>query len=776
MTAKSDDLGSLSMLELFRAEVDSHAAHLSAGLLHLETGAPSSDSIASMMRAAHSIKGAARIVGVDAAVGLAHAMEDCFVAAQQGRLALGQSEVDVLLEGLDLLKQVSLQGPDAIAPQAIERLIARLTACVRTGTATAPTESTSMAAPASPLPPTTPAPQHPPAPSAPATSTAPMPPPEAKAAASTTHSAAASPDEKHRAIRVSVGHMELLMSLAGEALVQTRWLRSFADSLLRIQLERHQLTTMLSRLQEAFAEGTQRRAADLLDEAQQWSARFGETMAKQVQDFDLAQRRLSLTTQRLYRQTLTSRMRPFSDGVQGFPRMVRDLARSLGKEVRFAIAGQETPVDRDVLDRLEAPLTHLIRNALDHGLEPPDERERLGKTRHGVLDLAARHVAGVLSIVVADDGRGVDLDHVRRRILAQGLASEGMAATMSASELLEFLFLPGFSTRDRVTELSGRGVGLDVVRNMLHEVGGTIHMDTESGHGTRFELRLPLTLSVMRCLLFQVANEPYALPLRRIDRCLKLPPDAVKQIEESEYVVVDGENIGLVAMAQVLELDSPPSEADEIAIVVIGQRSGRFGFQVERFLGERDLVVRPLDSRLGKTPDVAAASITEDGSPLIILDADDLVHSAQLLLSEGRLGKIAPEQEARQAVQAQRILVVDDSITVREVERRLLENHGYEVDVAVDGTEGWRAVRAAPYELVITDVDMPRLDGIELTRLIRSDMKLKDLPILIVSYKDSESDRRRGLEAGASYYMAKSSFHDDRLLSAVIDLIGQGRR
>lgn len=750
MTSGAGSLGDISMLELFRAEVETHAACLSTGLLHLEGTGQVPELITEMMRSAHSIKGAARIVGIDAAVRVAHAMEDCFVAVGQGQTTLKRQGIDILLECVDLLKQLAQSDPQAPSSHgpSIDRLTSALRALLQEAPASAPLAPAEVSLQAAPVP------------------AAPRPP---------AHHA--NSDEKQRVVRVSVGHMEHLTSLAGESLVQTRWLRSFADSLLSLQLERHQLAATLAHLQENLADRCDASSTQLLDQAQQWTARLGERMAQQVQDFDLAQRRLSSTTERLYREALASRMRPFSDGVQGFPRMVRDLAHSLGKEVELEILGQRTPVDRDVLDRLEAPLTHLVRNAVDHGLEPTAERLSEGKVTKGKIRLEARHIGGVLSIVISDDGRGIDLAEVRRRIKAKGLADQAMIDRMTTGELIEFLFLPGFSTRDQVTELSGRGVGLDVLRAMLREVGGTVRIETTPGHGTRFELRLPLTLSVMRCLLFEVAGEPYALALRHVYRCLRIPRADVKHVEDSAYITVDDENIGLITMGQVLELVSEKTEDfQDLAIIITGERAHRFAFQLDRFLGERDLVVRPLDRRLGRTPDVSAASIMEDGTPLLILDVEDLIHSAEALLAEGRLSS-ADHQQAQANPQAtQRILVVDDSITVREVERRLLESHGYEVEVAVNGADGWRAIRATPYDLLITDIDMPVLNGIELVRLVRGDQTLKDLPIMIVSYQDSPSDRQRGLEAGASYYLTKSSFHDQRLIDAVIDLIGEARK
>ncbi|HEB98944.1 MAG TPA: hybrid sensor histidine kinase/response regulator, partial [Thiotrichales bacterium] len=468
-----------------------------------------------------------------------------------------------------------------------------------------------------------------------------------------------------------------------------------------------------------------------------------------------------------------SRMRPFADGVRGLQRMVRDIARELGKQVQFEIEGLNTQVDRDILEKLEAPINHLLRNALDHGLETPEERRAAGKPEQARLRLAAMHSSGMLSIVVEDDGRGMDLEVLRRKIVERKMVSEEMARDLSEAELMDFIFLPGFSTRDQVTEISGRGVGLDVVHSVVQEMHGVVHAHAEPGRGMRFHMQLPLTLSVMRSLMVEIGGEPYAFPLAQIHRSLKLPRGAIETMEGRQYFTLGNQHVGLVDACQLLELEGAGTDNDEICVVVLGERMDRYGFVVDGFLGEKSLAVLPLDPRLGKVRDVAAASILENGDPCLILDVEDMLRSADLLVSGSRLQRIG-DRAARQEEKARkRILVVDDSITVREVERNMLANRGYEVEVAVDGMDGWNAVRTGDYDLVISDIDMPRMNGFEFVSMIKNDPKLRTLPVMIVSYKDREEDRDRGLEVGADYYLTKGSFHDETLLDAVADLIGE---
>jgi two-component system sensor histidine kinase and response regulator WspE len=374
--------------------------------------------------------------------------------------------------------------------------------------------------------------------------------------------------------------------------------------------------------------------------------------------------------------------------------------------------------------------------------------------------------------VVSDDGQGIDLELLRQHVVRKQLTTSEMAAQLTELELFDFLYLPGFSTAANVTDISGRGVGLDVVHSTVQEMGGTLRTQAQSGQGMSFHLQLPLTLSVIRTLLVEIAGEPYAFPLTRIDRVVALPQSDIAFSENYPYFVLDQQAIGLVMAHQVLGLNAPPQRSEVLFVVVISDRLSRYGVVVDRGLGEQSLVVRPLDPRLGKVPNISAAALMENAAPVLIIDVEDLVRSIDNLLASGQFSQVVAHTEAAIAKSHKHILVVDDSITVREMERKLLENKGYKVDVAVNGVDGWNALRTGHYSLVVTDIDMPRMNGIELISQIRAHPELKRLPTIIVSYKDRETDRLQGLEVGADYYLTKSSFHDDTFLQAVIDLIG----
>ena len=399
-------------------------------------------------------------------------------------------------------------------------------------------------------------------------------------------------------------------------------------------------------------------------------------------------------------------------------------------------------------------------------------REAAGKATAGTIRLEARHRAGMLSITLTDDGRGIDPEQLRVRAVTKGLVAQAVADQLSELELLEFLFLPGFSTKESVTEISGRGVGLDVVQSMVKAVGGSVRVAAQPGRQTIFTLQLPITMSVIRALLVEIAGEPYAFPLTRIDHILHVPQGAVRTIEGRQYFDRDGTAVGLVLAAQILDLEGAAPE-EPMPVVVVSDRGQQFGMIVNAFLGERDLEVRPLDTRLGKVPDINSASLLENGDPVLIVDVEDLVRSIDNVLMGRRLSRVEFEKLAEEARPRKRILVVDDSITVRELERQLLQSRGFAVDVAVDGMDGWNAVRGTPYDLIVTDVDMPRLDGIGLVALVKADPARREIPVVIVSYKDREEDRLRGLDAGANRYLTKSSFHDETFIDTIVDLIGE---
>jgi len=783
-----------SMMELFHLEAEAQVTILTNGLIALETQPQSAQELEALMRAAHSVKGAARIVGLDAVVQLAHVMEDCFVAAQNQTITLGTEQIDVLLRGVDLLQNLS-QVSDTLLPSALAQneaeieLIRSTIAAIQTpGAALVKRQVTThnrsaaiAAAPDSVSLNSAPVPQPEPV------SLAVIPPPAMEVPVVQIRESVVLSDPleptvtaQDRVVRVSAENLNRMMGLAGESMIEANWLQPFADSLMLLKSRQLELSKSLENLQQdALFSRSLNQDDTLLETARRQEKECRELLSDRLTELEGFVRRTANLSERLYREVVTSHMRPFADGVQSFPRMIRDIARQLHKQVKLDIIGKSTAVDRDILKKLEAPLTHILRNAVDHGLELPEQRLAAGKPAEGTIRLEAVHRGGMLTIEITDDGKGIAPGMLRQQVIDKNLATPEVVAKMTDIELMEFLFLPGFSLAKQVSEISGRGVGLDIAKSMAQEVGGTVRAISQPGKGTSFHFQLPLTLSVVRTLLVEISAEPYAFPLSRIDKIVKVNKSEIAVAENRQYFTLDEKNIGLIPADQVLDLPPSALTSDTLWVVIVSDPSDTYGLVVDRCLGERELVVRPLDSRLGKVQDISAAALMGDGSLVLIVDVSDLVRSVNNLLNMGRLAKVSANSEAivrsnfASRSGRKRVLVVDDSITVREVERKLLQNRGYTVEVAVDGIEGWNAIRSEPYDLVISDIDMPRMNGIELIKQMKRHPRLNSVPVIVVSYRDRESDRIQGLEAGADYYLTKSSFHDDTLIKAVVDLIGE---
>ncbi|WP_339070745.1 hybrid sensor histidine kinase/response regulator [Pseudomonas idahonensis] len=768
-----DQMRDASLLELFSLEAEAQTQVLSTGLLALERNPTQADQLEACMRAAHSLKGAARIVGVDAGVSVAHVMEDCLVSAQEGRLYLQPEHIDALLQGTDLLMRIaSPGGAETVAPD-IPAYVALMERLLTQGPGTPSVPAQDSAPPEPQLEaPVAPMAQLP-------KELEPLPPPSDPAlepAVSSGRPGKRMTEGGERVLRVTAERLNSLLDLSSKSLVETQRLKPYLVTMQRLKRIQSNSLAALENLNLHLKEhALSLEAQEALADARRLLAESQQLLALQTAELDEFGWQASQRAQVLYDTALACRMRPFADVLTGQVRMVRDLGRSLGKQVRLEVEGEKTQVDRDVLEKLEAPLTHLLRNAVDHGIELPEQRLLAGKPAEGVIRLRASHQAGLLVLELSDDGNGVDLERLRQSIVERQLSPAQTAAQLSEEELLTFLFLPGFSLRDKVTEVSGRGVGLDAVQHMVRQLRGAVELEQTSGQGSRFHLEVPLTLSVVRSLVVEVGDEAYAFPLAHIERMCDLEPESIVQVEGRQHFWHEGRHVGLVAASQLLQRPATETNAPTLKVVVIRERDAVYGIAVERFIGERTLVVLPLDDRLGKIQDISAGALLDDGRVALIVDVEDMLRSVDKLLNTGRLERIARHHQQHAQAARKRILVVDDSLTVRELQRKLLINRGYDVAVAVDGMDGWNALRSESFDLLITDIDMPRMDGIELVTLLRRDNRLQSLPVMVVSYKDREEDRRRGLDAGADYYLAKASFHDDALLDAVVELIGGAR-
>ncbi len=697
------------LLDLFRDETQTSAEILRDGLTGLEQESSNTELFEPLIRAAQSVKSAARVVNVQLAVELANFIEAKLERVRKSEVTPPRADIQALQLLADLLDKIS----EMVGPEYSAWLSENSDALKQVTGDLGGVEQAADPVPVSPVVDS----------EVPQNDTAPMP---ARTPEQPKGQEARSAEQ---VVRVTAQSLTRLMGLAGESMVEARWLQPFSKSLLEMKRQQSLLADSLEELNQLIPpDDADDRRVSLLADASNRLAECRQMLASQIGEFENRARNADDLNSRLYHEVIASRMRPFWDGVQGFPRMVRDLARQLGKKVAFKVRGETTGVDRDILEKLEAPLNHILRNALDHGLEEPSVRPSAGKPEKCQLEIEARHNAGMLVITVTDDGCGIDLERIRSKVIQRNLADEGIARELGDSELLEFLFLPAFSTADGVTEISGRGVGLDVVHSMVQSVGGSVRINTQLGQGSTFQLELPITLSVIRAVLVRIADEPYAFPHNRIDRLVRLSKSDLHSLENRQHFEVDGRNVGVVLARQILEMEASPANKDDLFVILFSHHSDQYGLVVDEFCGERDLVVRPLDPRLGKVPNINAAAILDDGSPVLIVDLDDMRRSIERKLHSDSIGRVGDRRDRGDATPAKRVLVIDDSITVREVQRQLLANQGYTVETAVDGMEGWNTLSQGQFDLVITDIDMPRLNGIDLVRMIKEDPRLRATP------------------------------------------------
>jgi two-component system sensor histidine kinase and response regulator WspE len=529
-------------------------------------------------------------------------------------------------------------------------------------------------------------------------------------------------------------------------------------------------------LQEALRQGASRLssgagALDLLTEAH-----------------DRMEGRLRHLVDGLADQVTQARLVPLDDLLDDYPRLARDLARELGKRVELRLDGAENRIDRAVLEQLRNPLLHLLRNALDHGIESPEARVARGKPPVGRVVVEVRQLGSRMRIRVADDGAGIDQGRLAAAVIAAGHTTTERWELMGMEERMQFLFLPGLSTARVVSDTSGRGFGLDIVKAGIEAACGSVGVQSEPGRGTCFELLVPLSLSLTRCLLVIGGRHPlfgdqrYAFPMGEVARVTRMGAGALREIGGRLAVHLDAETLPLIELHAMLGLAPIHTDLAQKHLLVLGDGEARCALLVEAVVDEQDMVSRPLDERLGKVAEVSGLTLLEDGGLALILDVADLLQHAHDGVGQmrpvlaraaelpGLPGPSAAHVEGAEQAPA-RVLVVEDSVTVREVERHFLEQAGYVVTTAVNGVDGLNKAKAGDHQLLITDIDMPRMNGLELIRTLRGIDRFRQLPIIVVSYKDRSEDRERALEVGADQYVTKSEFDTDAMLALVAQLL-----
>ncbi|MBW4620935.1 MAG: hybrid sensor histidine kinase/response regulator [Cyanosarcina radialis HA8281-LM2] len=480
--------------------------------------------------------------------------------------------------------------------------------------------------------------------------------------------------------------------------------------------------------------------------------------------------RLEIVANELETGIRNLRLLPLSTIFNLFPRMVRDLAKQQGKDINFVIEGGDTRVDKRILEEIKDPLLHILRNAIDHGIETPQERSAMGKTGTATLRLRGYQTGSTIGIEVIEDGRGLNLEAIKQTALRRGVCREEELAAMTASQIQSLIFAPGFSTRTTITEISGRGVGLDVVRTNVERLKGTIQVESNFGMGCEFKIKLHATVATSQVLTVEVNSTSYAVPVEFVETTMLVSREEIFAIEGSQTIAIDGQPVSVAWLSDLLALPvSAPATsklgnltAKNIPCLILKSGSDRLGLLVDALLDRQDVVLKPQSKLLKRIRNVSGATILGNGEVCMVLNPQDLLKS----IRKGS-GAVGTKTVVRQTKTKQSLLLVEDSLVIRTQFKRLLENAGYEVTAAVDGLDGFNKLKNGVYDAVISDVEMPNLSGLELTAKIRQHQEYKELPIVLVTTLASDEDKRRGADAGANAYLTKGAFDQKLLLDTL---------
>jgi two-component system chemotaxis sensor kinase CheA len=462
---------------------------------------------------------------------------------------------------------------------------------------------------------------------------------------------------------------------------------------------------------------------------------------------------------------------PSATLMASFPKLVRDLCRDLGKEADLVMHGEEVEIDKRILEQMKDPFIHLLRNCVDHGIEAPERRVRLGKPAGGTITLTVSRVGGSkVEILVVDDGAGINTEKVKESAVKHGFLSADDARRMGDPEAQALIFQAEVSTSPMITRLSGRGLGLAIVREQAEKLGGTVSVENHPGRGTRFRLLLPSLLATFRGVLIEVAGRVFVVPTAHVECVARVRVGDIQTVEGRETIALSGRAVALVRLADLLALpraDSTEDPSSTAPILVLGLGEQRLAFAVDAIMDEQEVLVKPLRKPLSRVRNIAGATVLGSGRVAPILNVADLLKSARKSGGAARVAAVAKPAEAG----ARSLLVVEDSITSRLLLKGILESAGYKVTTAVDGLEAFTLLRAERFDLVVSDVEMPRLNGFDLTARIRADKKLSELPVVLVTALERREDRERGIDVGADAYLVKSSFDQSNLLDAVRRLV-----
>ncbi|OJA05706.1 response regulator [Halomonas sp. QHL1] len=698
-------------IQRFVEEAADHLPRLREGISALEQGRADREQINELFRAAHTLKGSSRMLKLVPITALAHSTEELLSALREGTLTATPTVISLLSQAVDGLSDLVSRLADGATgddlPAADEALCSALENAAHGHTPTQPSN------------PDTPTPTIPSSSSTPPSS-----------ATLVTENELRLSDT----VRVRLDRLDDVIRLMGEVLSGHHHLHGLVD-------QARELSTTLTAEQQGPFHAFHRELKD--------SVLSHESLMSDLHD-----------------RALQMRMLPLSVVFDPLAHMSRELAQSLGKQVDCRVRGSEIELDRQMIDRLSDPLIHLLRNALDHGLELPAERQAAGKPSRGQLIIEAWQDADWVVVEMRDDGAGIALDAVRQKALAKQLISEEQLNALSEQETLELIFLPGFSTKSMITDFSGRGVGMDVVkRTVVDELNGDLQLASERGSGTRFTLRLPLSLAMMRVLLVSVGGVNLGVTAPYVSELVECSSQSFIDAAGQRTLILRNEFVPVVSLAQLLELPTTTTATDNTLLLVVHQRHQKLALIIDSLIDERDMVIKPLPVHLRYLP-LVSGMVSMGRNALV-----SLLH-VPALLEATRHNASRPSHERASPTLAKRILVVDDSLNTREIEKDVLEAWGYHVTLAENGRDGLAKALAEPFDAVLTDVEMPVMDGFALTARLRENEVYRYRPIIIITSREKETDRRRGMEVGADAYIVKGSFDQNNLVETLKALLG----
>jgi len=725
-------------LKTFVLEAQERLGRIEQGLVRLERESADLELFNQLLREAHTLKGSARMIGLMAVDDLAHRLEEVFAVVRDSGQPPSRQLIDVMLEAADALKALVKEAAGGPAAPDTADLIKRMARLGGQSAAAAPR---------------TPAGQ-------PLSLSVPG---ETRSQARAQRVAGS-----EHTVRVEVGKLEKLSNLTLDLLSTYEQMKRADEGLNHAAQEVQRLRRALAELAVRL-EGAERHPArtaavarDLAGAASQ-QHRVAEALVSVRQGFEADAHRADLVIEELRELAIDLHMLPISTVFDAFPRPVRDLAAEYDKEVQFLTTGGEVKLDKRIIEEIGEPLLHLLRNAVVHGIEPPEERERASKPRRGTIEISAAARANRILVAVRDDGAGMDVEALKSKAVERGLLDEAAARQLTHQQALELAFQPGLTTARMITDISGRGVGMDVVRAVARRLNGTVDVVSRPGAGCTVTLELPLTVAIMHVILVRAGGCQMAMPSSFVRTVLNASGNG----DAARSFALDGETLPLVSLAALMELSPNGRNGSHQRIVAIQAAGEKIGLTADEVLEEREVVLRPLGPHLSGQRKVMAATLLSEGEVVAVLDIPGLVEAAKSYHAQAQPTTAAAGRKPRPAV-----LLVEDSVITADIERALLEQAGYDVVVAGDGVEALARLGERRFDVVVADVEMPRMDGFTLLERLRGSADYARLPVVIVTSRHSPQDKRRGLELGASAYIGKGTFDQNVLLDTIQRLAG----